>query len=169
MSSTLDVGGLLRRLHGAGVDHVVIGGLAVNAHGVIRSTKDVDICPDPAPANLVRLATVLRELEARQLGVGEQDFAAREMPADPTRAEDLAAGGNFRLKTTLGVLDVMQWVPGIDADHAYEVLAPDAQEATAFGITVRVCSLARLREMKQAAGRPQDLRDLEDLAAAHPE
>ena len=90
------------------------------------------------------------------------------MPLDPTRAEDLAQGGNFRLETPLGVLDLMQWVPGIAADHAYATLAADAESAQAFGIDIRVCSLNALRVMKRAAGRPQDLQDLADLDRAHP-
>ncbi|MGB0097049.1 MAG: hypothetical protein WBP81_31480 [Solirubrobacteraceae bacterium] len=35
------------------------------------------------------------------------------------------------------------------------------------GITLRVCSLAHLRAMKKAAGRPQDLEDLADLEIAN--
>ena len=62
----------------------------------------------------------------------------------------------------------MQWVPGVDADHAYPVLAADAREAVAFGVPLRVCSLEALRQMKRAAGRPRDLEDLADLDAAHP-
>jgi hypothetical protein len=34
---------LLRRLSEADVEFVLIGGLAVNAWGVVRGTKDVDI------------------------------------------------------------------------------------------------------------------------------
>jgi hypothetical protein len=167
MTDRLDVGALLRQLHDAGVDHVLIGGLAVNAWGVIRSTKDIDICPSPDPQNLERLATFLRRLQVRQLGVGLEGFAEPEMPFDPTRAEDLAQGGNFRLATPLGVLDIMQWVPGIDAENAYATLARDAECAVAFGIEIKVCSLDALRLMKRAAGRPQDLQDLRDLEAAH--
>lgn len=169
MTPPLDVAELLRRLHAAGVEHVLIGGLAVNAHGVIRATRDVDICPSPDPGNLDRLASLLKQLGVRQLGVEDEGFGDREMPFDPTRPEDLAEGGNFRLETPLGVLDIMQWVPGIGAEQAYETLDRDARQATAFGVTIRVCSLAALREMKRAAGRPRDLQDLADLAAAHPE
>lgn len=160
---------MLRRLVGAEIDFVLIGGVAVGAHGVIRGTQDIDICPSPDPQNLERLAALLGELGAQQFGVESSDFAADEMPYDPTRAGDLAGGGNFRLETPFGLLDLMQWIPGIDADQAYSELAADAVPARAFGIEVPVSSLEKLRLMKRAAGRPQDLQDLEDLAAAHPE
>jgi hypothetical protein len=169
VTPTFDIAEMLRRLDAAGVEHILIGGLAVNAYGAIRTTKDVDICPDPDPANLERLAALLRELDVRQLGVEEGGSGTREMPFDPTRPADLARGGNFRLETSLGVLDIMQWVPGINADQAYATLARDANEATAFGVTLRVCSLSALRQMKRATGRPRDLQDLADLEAAHPE
>lgn len=168
MSERLDVGALLRQLHEAEIEYILIGGLAVNAWGVIRSTKDIDVCPARDPENLQRLAEFLRRLGARQLGVGIDGLAEPEMPLDPTRAEDLAQGGNFRLATPLGVLDIMQWVPGIDADNTYATLASDAEQAVAFGIEIKVCSLDALRLMKRAAGRPQDLQDLTDLDRAHP-
>jgi pimeloyl-ACP methyl ester carboxylesterase len=66
-----------------------------------------------------------------------------------------------------GTLDAnvacMRWVPGTDADQAFAALAADAEEASAFGIRIRVCSLDALRRMKRAAGRPQDLLDLAAL------
>lgn len=90
--------------------------------------------------------------------MGAGDFDEAEMPFDPTRPEDLAQGGNFRLESSLGILGVMQWVPGTDADHAYAVLGADAVDAEADGVRVRICSLAHLYAMKCAAGRPQDCR-----------
>jgi hypothetical protein len=120
-----------------------------------------------APGELLR--QLHGRLGVRQLGVGDDGFSADELPFNPTRAEDLAEGGNFRLETPLGVLDVMQWIPGIEADSAYATLEADARPAQAFGIEIQVCSLAALRLMKRAAARPQDLQDLADLDAAHPE
>jgi hypothetical protein len=168
MTTRLDVGALLRQLHTAGVDYVLIGGLAVNAWGVIRSTKDVDICPSPDAQNLRRLADLLSRLGVRQLGVGDDGFKEDELPFDPRQPEDLAEGGNFRLETPLGILDIMQWIPGIEADNAYTTLAANMRVANAFGIEIQVCSLANLREMKRTAGRPQDLQDLAELDSAHP-
>jgi predicted nucleotidyltransferase len=165
VSGPLDPVPLLRALAEGGVDFVVIGGFAVISHGVVRVTKDLDIVPASDGPNLERLARRLAQLEVVQLGAG--DFAADEMPFDPTRAEDLAEGGNFRLETPLGILDIMQWVSGVDSDHAYSALAGAAIDAEVEGVPVRICSLEHLRAMKRAAGRPQDLQDLADLAIAN--
>lgn len=161
----LDADALLRRLTAAGVRYVVVGGFAVIAHGVIRATKDLDICPEPASENLGRLARLLRDLHASQAETG--DFLPEELPYDPTRGNDLAEGGNFRLVTDLGELDIMQWISGIDADLAYNVLGTEAIEVDWHGIPIKVCSLEHLRAMKLAAGRPRDLQDLEDLEIAN--
>jgi hypothetical protein len=79
------------------------------------------------------------------------------------RAAGLAMGGNFCLLTELGRLDVMQWLSGIEADDLYAEFDADAVEGSIDGVRVRVCSLEHLRAMKRAAGRPQDLKDLEVL------
>jgi len=59
---------LLAPLSDGGVEFVLIGGLAVGAHGFPRATKDVDIVPAPDDANLHRLAAVLRKLDAAHFG-----------------------------------------------------------------------------------------------------
>lgn len=152
---------LLRYLGNQRLEYVVIGGFAVVAHGFVRVTKDLDIVPRPTAQNLQRLAAVLRALDAAMLDVG--DFTSAELPMDPTRAEDLAQGENFCVTTSLGRLDVMQWIAGVDADDLYAALEPHAVAANVDGICVRVCGLEHLRAMKRAAGRPQDLEDLRRL------
>ncbi|MDQ3676373.1 MAG: nucleotidyltransferase [Actinomycetota bacterium] len=157
--ATFDPEALLRSLTDAGVRFVVIGGIAVGVHGVVRGTKDVDIVPDPGHDNLARLAAALRALEARQIGVDTE-----LLPNQPTEAEGLAQGGSFQLETQLGQLDILQ---ESDAIPAFGDLDRDAIDVNYMGLALRVCSLAHLRQMKRAAGRPRDLRDLEDLDLAH--
>ena len=164
MTEVLNPEPLLRALHEADVRHVIIGGFAVNAHGVIRPSKDLDIVPDPDPANLARLAALLDDLDARHVGLG--DFKPDEFPFEPTRLEDLQQGANFRLETRLGDLDIMQWIAGIDTEPAYDALAADSIEGKLDGIPLRVCGLEHLIAMKRAAGRPRDLDDLQRLGAA---
>jgi hypothetical protein len=152
---------LLLALTNAQVEFIVIGGVAVGVHGFARATKDLDIVPAPTPENLERLARVLVELEAQHLGVG--DFSPEEFPYDPTDPIQLAEGANFRLDTSHGPLDILQWVAGIETDLAYSELAPLAFSVTFRGTQIRVCDIDHLRAMKRAAGRPQDLEDLRQL------
>lgn len=161
MPDALDPLPLLKHLHGHGVEYVVIGGLAVSAHGHVRPSKDVDIVPSSSHENLARLAGALVEAEAVDAEVS--DFEPDELPMLATRVEDLAQGGNFRLLTSLGDLDVFQWVSGIEADDLYAELYPHALTGIVEGIPVQVCGLEHLRAMKRAAGRPQDLEDLKRL------
>lgn len=154
---------LLLALLRANVRFIVIGGIAVGVHGYVRATKDLDVVPDPEFENLTRLAGLLRGLDAEHVGVG--DFEAEEFPYDPKDPAQLAQGANFRLDTRLGPLDIMQWVSGIEADHAYGALEPRAVTVGFRGEKLLVCGLDDLRLMKKAAGREQDLQDLRELDA----
>lgn len=59
----LDAERILRALAEHGVEYVLIGGLAVQTHGHVRTTNDADLIPAPDPANLKRLAAALHSLE----------------------------------------------------------------------------------------------------------
>lgn len=152
---------LLLALTRAGVDFIVIGGVAVGVHGFIRATKDLDIVPNPDPENLKRLARVLQDINAQHIGVG--DFKPEEFPYDPTDPVQLAEGANFRLDTDLGPMDIMQWVAGIETDLAFVELTSATMPVKFRDIEIRACGLNHLLAMKRAAGRPRDLEDIERL------
>lgn len=148
---------LLARLVGAGASFVLVGGLAVNAWGVVRGTKDVDVVLDPDPANLKRVAEVAVAANGR-VHRGEALLGSVF-----SIAAELANGEQVAIETDLGRLDVVQ---GLDGVPAYDELRSRAGEAEVLGVPVAVCSLEDLREMKRAAARPRDLVDLEDLDAS---
>lgn len=149
-----DLRALLETLHSEGVRFVVIGGVAVGAHGFVRGTEDLDLVPEPDPDNLQRLTSALAKLEATLPTVGDRPF-------DPAGdAGVIRRGGNITARTRFGALDVVQRAQGVPS---YAQLAEDAVESELLGVPVRVCSLGRLREMKRAQSRTQDLLDLENL------
>jgi hypothetical protein len=92
-----------------------LGASPWNAHGFIRVSKDLDIVPDPSRENLEKLAGALGELNARN--AEGDDLGEDEFPLNLTSVDDLSQGGNFRLATDLGELDVMQWVAGLDSEN----------------------------------------------------
>jgi hypothetical protein len=62
MAATLE---LLRRLHDAGVEFIIIGGVAAIAHGSAVVTEDVDLCAPLTRENAVRIITALQGLNPR--------------------------------------------------------------------------------------------------------
>jgi predicted nucleotidyltransferase len=148
---------LLRRLAEAEVEFVVVGGLAVNAWGVVRGTKDVDVVVAPEVENLKRVAAV-----AVACGGHVQQGEAL-LGSTIGIASALASGEQVAIETDLGRLDVVQGLEGVPS---YSDLRSRAGEAEILGVTVAVCSIQDLKAMKQAAGRTRDLADLEDLDAA---
>lgn len=159
----LDIQGILEQLHEAGVEYIVIGGVAVGFHGYVRATKDLDVVPAPDRGNLERLVSVLRELDAELDGAG--DFEAAELP-DPLDAETLALGGNWVLQTRLGRFDVMQWIG--DAE-LWSMLSPSVVAVEMDGVPVKVAGYDDLVALKKQAARPSDLEDLRRLREARGE
>lgn len=159
----LDIRGILEALAREGVEFLIIGGVAVGFHGYVRATKDVDVVPAPDPENLARLARALEALDAQIEGA--EDFEAGELP-DPLDPEALALGGNWVMRTRLGRFDVMQW---IGKDALWETLSPAAIEAEIGGLTVKVVNFEGLVALKENAGRPEDLIDLQRLRQARGE
>jgi predicted nucleotidyltransferase len=148
---------LLHRLSEAGVEFVLVGGLAVNAWGVVRGTKDVDIVVAPNAENLKRIAEVAVEAH------GHVQTGESFLSTSFSIAAQLASGDRVAIETEMGLLDVVQ---GLDGVPPYEELRASAVDTEILGVKVSVCSIDALRQMKRAAGRPRDRVDLEDLDSA---
>lgn len=148
----LDAERILRTLAEHGVDYVLIGGLAVQTHGHVRTTNDADLVPAPDPPNLRRLAAALRSLDARVLNPGEEGTVidARMLPRATI----------WQFATRDGGVDVMHEVPG---GRPYAELRERALQVQLGDIDVPVVDLDDLIQMKLARGRSTDLADVAAL------
>lgn len=144
---------LLRRLTEAHVEFVVVGGLAVIAHGHPRTTLDVDVCYARTPENLKRLVAALAPIRPRLRG------APPELPFFWDE-RSLRNGLNFTLVTDEGDIDLLGEVTGVGG---YGDIAIPADEIELDGMRVRIMNLDDLMRSKAAAGRAKDLVDLEAL------
>jgi hypothetical protein len=157
-AAALDLARLVRLLDRHGVAFVVIGGLAAIAHGARRMTLDLDIVPDPEPANFRRLAAAVAELGVADETVTDGEFQA----LDPRDEFDLARSRNVTLRTAAGQLDVLNRAR--DAP-SYRDLAARAVRLPLAGVDVLVAGVDDLIAMKLAIARPKDLQDVADVTA----
>ena len=136
------------------VNFVVIGGIAVQGHGYIRGTYDVDIIVEPTTLNATRLSEALIELEAELRVTG---------PLPLTDPHQLRSAPLIPTMTKFGPLDVVHVEHVAGPPKSYEALRNGALVIKLDDIEVPVAGLSDLIRMKRAAGREQDLADIEAL------
>jgi hypothetical protein len=125
--SSLDLRALLAALYAAEARFVLIGGVAVAAHGYVRATEDLDIVPDPSAENLRRLGDALVRMGATMPLAEGRDFVPRD---DNAR---LARGESVTLDTGDGPLDIVQRTPGVPGFDELDLSrSPQAHEGSAW-------------------------------------
>ncbi|MDQ3081563.1 MAG: hypothetical protein M3R07_05045 [Gemmatimonadota bacterium] len=153
----LDPERLIRALNAHGVLFVLIGALAARLHGFPRLTADADITPAGDKQNLERLATALRELEARVY----TESVPEGLVFDCSAAA-LGRAAMWNLVTIAGRLDIA-FVPS--GTSGYDDLAEGAEQFEAFGVKFLAASLDDIIRSKEAADRPKDRDDVAVLRA----
>jgi hypothetical protein len=148
----LRAGEILKALASGDVEFVVVGGIAVQAHGYIRGTADVDVVPRLSLLNLSRLAEALVELEAELLRVTS--------PLNVSDPQLLKRAPLVPLLTRSGRLDLIDIEHLAGAPSSFDELRGRALVVNLDGIEIRVAGLDDLVRMKRAAGLPQDLIDI---------
>lgn len=143
-----DVIALLRALNDCGVRYAVVGGVAINLHGLARATADIDLFVSPDEANVGRLRTALHAVF--------DDAHIEEITAN-----DLA-----------GDYPAIQYVPPHGAFHidilarlgeAFSFADIETEKVAFEGVNVNVATPRMLIRMKRDTVRLQDKADAQKL------
>lgn len=148
----LDPESIFATLAAHGVEYVVVGGIAVQAHGHVRMTNDIDLLPAPTPKNLRRLAAALVEMHAKVLNPGAED-----MTID---AHMLPRATLWQFSTAHGDIDVLHDAPGA---APFPGLLARALVISLGQRRIPIAGRDDLISMKRASGRPVDLADIAAL------
>jgi hypothetical protein len=136
---------MLSALSDAGADYLVIGAHALAAHGYARGTKDLDIWVRPTPENAKRVWRALIEFGAPLEKLAVEDFYTPgticQIGIDPAR------------------IDLLTSPAGVDFDQAWNRRVMVEVKDREYAFVGRDDLIAS----KRAAGRPNDLRDIEEL------
>ena len=147
-------------LNTARVDYLIVGGMAVNAHGFVRLTRDVDLVIGLSPDNAARGLRALLSI-GYQLGIPEKpeafaDARTRERWREEKNMIVLKLWSDEHRRTPV---DVFVYEP---FPFAAELARATLQELGP-GVLAPIVALDTLLTMKRAAGRPQDLTDIQEL------
>ncbi|HUO07415.1 MAG TPA: hypothetical protein VM008_03875 [Phycisphaerae bacterium] len=157
---------IVQTMNDAGVKYLLVGGLAVNAHGYLRLTVDVDLILQFEPTNLLAGIRVLKALGyTPKIPVPIEDFADEAMRRswrEEKGAKVFALRSDVHPETDIDVFitDPLGFDAAYDRRISMEVAA---------GISATICAYDDLVTLKQSAGRPKDLLDLEQLRKARGE
>ncbi len=136
---------LLSCLNNQEVRYLIIGGIAVSAHGYTRYTKDIDIWVEPTEENADKTIAAINSFFGSSIGLDKAKFTTPGMLTKLGKEP-------FRV-------DFITSLPELEFDEAYtdSLIAP-------FGsLTVRYISIRHLIKVKEIAARPQDLADVSIL------
>jgi len=151
---------IFQALNDAGVQYLVAGGLAVNAHGYLRFTKDVDFVLRLLPENIKQAFTALNALGYRpNVPVTGEQFAdpeQRQSWIDNKGMQVLQLWSDAHRETPIDIF-VTEPFP-FEEEYQRALIKPLYGE-----IEVRFVSIPTLIRMKQLADRPQDHIDIENL------
>jgi hypothetical protein len=143
---------LISLLGAAGVEFIVVGGVAAAAHGAARVTLDLDVVYRRTPDNLTRIVDALKPYSPYPRG------APPNLPFGWDR-RTVDFGLNFTLETTIGYIDLLGEIAG----GTYENLSPHGVRLQVFGVSCMCLDLDTLIHTKRAAGRPKDYEAVAEL------
>jgi hypothetical protein len=151
---------VVKALNGANVQYLIVGGLAVIAHGYERFTNDVDLVIGLDRDNISRgLRAVMALGYQMRIPVTPEQFAEPALREAWRREKDMTVlqlWCDAHRRTPVGVFVYEPF--DFSADYGLA-----RREMVAGNDTAPVIRLETLLRMKRAAARPQDLADIAGL------
>lgn len=142
---SVDLSAILEGLTLAGVEFILVGGLAAVVQGVPVTTIDVDIVHKQSSENVKRLLKFLKSIDAIHRRPDDKII-------EPTESH-LSRHGHSLFVTRIGPLDVLAF---IEEGQTYEELLEHTEEIEFRSHIIRVLNLRRLVELKKSSPHPKD-------------
>ena len=127
------------------VKYLVIGGYAVSIHGHPRSTKDIDVCIEMSEMNASKMVQTLKDFGFGSLELNKQDFLKRD---------SITQLGFPPLR-----IDILNDLDGVSFEEAWK----NKKIVNFENVPINFIGYSDLLIVKQKAGRPQDIADVERL------
>lgn len=127
------------------IKYLVIGGYAVSIHGYPRSTKDIDVCIEMSDMNASNMVQVIKDFGFGSLNLTKDDFLKKhfitQLGFPPLR------------------IDILNDLDGVSFEEAWK----NKKIVKIENMPVNFIGYNELLIVKEKAGRPQDIADLDRL------
>lgn len=140
-----DLREFIELLNALEVRYVVVGAHAVAYHGYPRFTGDIDLFIETSVDNAERLAKVIQRFGFGDSGLSSADFLREDQVV--------------QLGVAPNRIDLLTFLSGVGFEEAWAT----REQVEIEGLTMPIISKEMLKRNKAAAGRAQDLADLEYL------
>jgi hypothetical protein len=147
--TSVNLGAILEGLIEAGVDFILVGGLAAVVQGAPVTTMDVDIVHNQSPENIAKLLSFLKSVDAFHRRPDDKIIEPKE--------GDISGMGHALFTTQLGPLDILAV---IEEGRAYGDLLEHTVEIEFRNHTIRVLELKMLIQLKRTSTDPKDMQRL---------
>jgi len=150
---------VFERLQKDGVRYLVVGGIALVLHGVVRLTGDLDLMIDLEENNLEKFLKAVGALGYRPKSpVRAEDFADKDIRKKWVKEKNMKVFSFIHGKDDYKIIDIFPENP-ISFAGSYS----KKQIVEARGIRINVISVEDLVALKKMSAREQDLKDIEML------
>lgn len=150
---------ILRALADTDVQFVLVGGFAVQLHGFVRATLDLDLVLAMDDANLTKFIDVAKQFGLAPIIPVSIDSLKNAKQIDQWHKEKGMLAFALREPQVSGsVIDVL-----VRPEVTFDALQVDAAIVELFGRSVKIASIDHLLFMKRIANRPKDRIDIEAL------
>ena len=155
----MDFNRTFSELNKQGVKYLVAGGVAVNLHGYVRATADLDIMLLMSDKNISKYIEFIRGMGFKpRIPVALEEFAKKQKRREWLEKKNMKVFSVFNPANMIEGIDVMI-VEYVKFDKAY-----DRRKVIHAGrVEVPLISIPDLITLKEKAGRGRDLIDVSAL------
>ena len=155
----LDYLGIFRELNNKGIKYIVVGGMAVNFHGIPRATYDIDLLLYLEDRNLKKFLILLKEWGFRpRVPVDIMDFADKKKRQDWIKNKNMKAFNLINPDWAIREIDII-----IDTPVDYKKAIKSVKNIKFYNVVVPTISIDNLILMKSKSNREQDKADIRNL------
>ena len=150
---------IFRELNRKRIDYVVVGGVAVVMHGVVRLTADLDLMVHLEEKNLTKFVEVMNELGYKpKVPVKAESFIDPENRRMWIEEKNMKVFSFYHPKKGIMLIDIF-----INEPVSYNKIRKDAVKMKIGNLLIPTVSIEDLIKLKEISGRPQDIADIEAL------